>query len=806
MLQFGLVEVFGGTASNPQPTLCPNGAGGYVPTGGVELNGIVLSAGLVGTLVLTPSGNGGTVAIDGQKIINSVAKGPAATTLATLTQSSLTLTVQPDNGAVNQNQQQPLATQSGSGSVGGFAIDGSVTLSLTLSQASNGTKVYGTALGLTVKLPSIFHKTNGTAAEGTVVVSAANENPDGTPNSTGLRLAGAQIVIGTAPAGSGLPAGTGGVWLGPVKLTYLCLSYTGIVGGVPSCASTNPSNSSATFVDLLQASQNCSPPPLGDSWDGQLEIKLPGIGSGLQIDAVAGTLAGKFHYAAAYVGGLSVPLYPSVTMDQIGFGVCLIPSTAPWGGGFKLDGLIGLKIANVLGGSILLEYQTTKNKVLSGKVNHVVPGTPPFDAQKTKWYVDAKGTLTLAASGALIGNAEIYVDPNAIGVTGMFGGTWTASGSVGSLSGSAAATIAAAVSGQVSLTNNAFNFFSYVNASASGTFSVATSLLGFGVNLSASASAAGNGTLAISDYGFGACLNLSGNASGTATVSHYVGWGYTASVSGSVSANFAFSLGVADGFVSQTTPNVPAGYQSGWHFFWGACDVARYEDVNLAGHYLAGRQTSLRGSAKAPTRTIPLTIAKGQRGQLVSVIGKNGPPQITITAPNGEKLATPQEAKGRPAISPHMIVFVNTASHQTFIVLGKPPAGTYEITVKPGSTPIVAVRRAGILPEPQVSAQITAGSGRSRFLHYSIRPHPGQSVQFFEQGPVEKGGGGFAALGPVQGVTKRGGVMRFDSADGLRGPRTIRALISENGLPRTELTVATYQAPGPIVPTSAGKG
>ncbi|HEY8644453.1 MAG TPA: hypothetical protein VIL77_01085 [Gaiellaceae bacterium] len=86
-----------------------------------------------------------------------------------------------------------------------------------------------------------------------------------------------------------------------------------------------------------------------------------------------------------------------------------------------------------------------------------------------------------------------------------------------------------------------------------------------------------------------------------------------------------------------------------------------------------------------------------------------------------------------------------------------------------------------------------------------MRPRPlrGQSVQFFEVGPVEKGGGGFAAIGPVQGVTKRSGVIRFTSADGLRGQRTIRALISENGLPRTELAVAIYTAPDPIVPTSA---
>src|SRR5207244_6588868 len=137
--------------------------------------------------------------------------------------------------------------------------------------------------------------------------------------------------------------------------------------------------------------------------------------------------------------------------------------------------------------------------------------------------------------------------------------------------------------------------------------------------------------------------------------------------------------------------------------------------------------TILSPDVLAAPRVIPLRINKGERGQLVSVIGKSGPPQITITAPNGETLATPKEAKGRPSVSPHMAVFVNTASHQTFIALGKPPGGTYTIAVKPGSTPIVGVRRAGVLPAPAVSAHVTAGGGRTRVLHYSIRPMAGQS-------------------------------------------------------------------------------
>lgn len=801
VLQFGLVEVFGGTASNPTPTLCPNGQGGYAPSGGVEINGIVLPAGLVGTLVLNPSAS--TVSIDAQKIVDSIGKGPLAGPIVTGAQPQLTLTVQPDNGGSALQSQPFPALNPGTGSIGGLKISGNLTLSLTLSQSPGGTKIYSTALAITLKLPSIFSTSGGGGVTGTVVVSAANENPDGTANSAGLKLAGATIEIGTPTAT------TGGILLGPARVTYLCLSYTGVVTGVPSCQSA----AGGSFVSL---SQNCpGGTPAGDSWDGKLVIYVPPIATGLRIDGAAGTRAGKFSYAAAEVAGLNVPLYPAVTLTKIGFGVCIIANTAPSGGGLQLTGEIGLKMASVVNGDVVLAYKTTKNPVLSGIASPASAWNAVtnvrFDSLPTRWYLEAKGNLSITVPGAGVGpvlaSADTFVDPHTIGITGQFGGSWTASGNVSSfLTGSAAVTIGAAVSGQVSLTNNAFNIFANVNASASGTFTVNTSFGSFG----ASASATGNGTLAVSDFGFGTCLNLSGSATGTVSVGHYVGWpvyAYVTFGSASASANFNFGLGVAQGFVTAhptgPPPNTPAGYAQGFHAFWGACDIAPYEDVNLVGHYLVSpgsltsaprailSHESLRVTA---ARAIPLRIAEGQRGELVSVIGKNGPPQITITAPNGEKLATPTEVKRRPAISPHMMVFVNTASHQTFIVLGKPPAGTYEITAKPGSTPIVGVRRAGVLPAPQVSATITAGSGRTRFLHYSIRPFPGQSVQFFEQGSVKEGGGGFDALGPVQGVTKSG-VIRFSSADGPSGLRTILALVSQRGLPRTEFTVTTYVAP-----------
>jgi len=790
VLQLGMLEVFGGTASNPQATLCTHdNFMTYTPktSAGVEINGIVLPASVVGSLVFTPSSTsttGGTVAIDPHAIINSVAKG-SANTLTPLLQPSLTLTVPADNGSTAPQSSSPgkVLSSSDSGSIGGLAISGTLTLILTESVSTAGNRIYGTTLKLTVTLPSIFSTSTG--GTGTVVLSAANENADGSPNTTGLTLAGAEIVIGTPPS-SDLPTETttGGVRLGPVQLTYLCLSYTGIAG-TPNCKPDSASSTCPTTLSAFEAetdtsgfvacSQSCpGDTAAGNSWDGQLEMKLPSAGTaGLQLDGVFGTRDGKFSYAAALLSGLSIPIYPAIDLTDIGFGVCVTPNIPPTGGALQLTGLIGGTVADLIDGKILLTYQATKNPVLSGVIDGVDVPHGPFDPNPTKWYFDAKGALAVANTPVSLGGAELYIDQHVIGLTGTFGANFSASGSNWCCSGSAAAAINAAVSAKISTVNSAFNIYANVNASASGQLSI-------GSVFSGSASATGNGTLAASDFGFSACLNVAGSVHWSVTDPYWPNWSID------YSKNFQLSLGASDGWAPSSYTVLPAGYQHGWSLFWGSCSVEPYQDVNLVGD---------------PTFTVP----KGQLGQLVSFIGQDGPPNLTITAPNGEKLATPREAKGKPAVSPHMIMFVNAASDQTFVLLGKPPAGTYRVALEPGSTPIVEVRRADVLPKPEVSGHITAGSGRTRLLHYSIVPIPGQSVQFFEQGPVAHRGT-FATIGPLQGVTERKGVIGFSSANGPREMRTIVAVVSEDGRPRTDLKIATYQAPARAVTTKGVNG
>jgi hypothetical protein len=80
-----------------------------------------------------------------------------------------------------------------------------------------------------------------------------------------------------------------------------------------------------------------------------------------------------------------------------------------------------------------------------------------------------------------------------------------------------------------------------------------------------------------------------------------------------------------------------------------------------------------------------------------------------------------------------------------------------------------------------------SGHGTRRTLHYRIKPIAGQEVRFSEHGPATD-----QILGSVKGTA---GTLVFTPAAGPAGPRTISALVIQDGLPRRTLIVARFIAP-----------
>jgi hypothetical protein len=145
------------------------------------------------------------------------------------------------------------------------------------------------------------------------------------------------------------------------------------------------------------------------------------------------------------------------------------------------------------------------------------------------------------------------------------------------------------------------------------------------------------------------------------------------------------------------------------------------------------------------------------------VQGSGGAPQITVTAPGGETIASTPTGLARSA---HMVVYSDPGASRTHVLIGKPPAGAYTIATQAGSVPIAAVRHADGLPAPSVRARL-GGRGYRRTLRYTIKTIAGQKVRF-----LERAGGVGSGLGDARG---RAGLLRFSPAEGPRaGARSSR--------------------------------
>lgn len=85
-----------------------------------------------------------------------------------------------------------------------------------------------------------------------------------------------------------------------------------------------------------------------------------------------------------------------------------------------------------------------------------------------------------------------------------------------------------------------------------------------------------------------------------------------------------------------------------------------------------------------------------------------------------------------------------------------------------------------------------AGGGAARRLVYSVSTRPGLSVTF-----AERSSRTYHLLGRATGAR---GSLRFTPA-GAAGRRAIVAIVSDDGVQRETVTVASYRAPGPVTPT-----
>jgi hypothetical protein len=215
---------------------------------------------------------------------------------------------------------------------------------------------------------------------------------------------------------------------------------------------------------------------------------------------------------------------------------------------------------------------------------------------------------------------------------------------------------------------------------------------------------------------------------------------------------------------------------------FGSCDLGPYRVAPPAGASAAGGP---RAAAAADG-----TVAVGRGTPLLSlrVAGEGGAPGVVLVAPSGERIvpsadaaAGGQRAYARPVAD----------LGATFVAVPRPAAGTWRVEADPAGPAIGEIKRAAALPAPKVSATV-GGKSRARLLRYRASRGGGLATVF-----VERWSGGQRTLGSARAAA---GTIRFAPAPGPRGRREIVALVTRDGVPRLERTVARYTAPAPARP------
>ena len=182
-------------------------------------------------------------------------------------------------------------------------------------------------------------------------------------------------------------------------------------------------------------------------------------------------------------------------------------------------------------------------------------------------------------------------------------------------------------------------------------------------------------------------------------------------------------------------------------------------------------------------------VEAGGRGVALSFQGAGGAPRVSLRSPSG-KVYDFSRAEQAMTIDNAFGVIVPTED-RTVVLLEKPEAGRWTATVAEGSTPIARIEKADILPPARVTGKV-GGIGSSRVLRYSVPRIAGQVVRI-----VEEANGAQKELRTVRGGGR--GTVRFTTSEANGVRRRIVAQVTQDGMPRDNITVASFSAPSPRV-------
>lgn len=176
-----------------------------------------------------------------------------------------------------------------------------------------------------------------------------------------------------------------------------------------------------------------------------------------------------------------------------------------------------------------------------------------------------------------------------------------------------------------------------------------------------------------------------------------------------------------------------------------------------------------------------LEISGGLPSATILVKGEGGAPDVTVTGPSGETVAS-----GSPTFAGYVVGVAG--GDAAWVVLDKPAGGTWTVTPNAGSAAISSLQ----VSDGYKPAEVKANVKRGRIGYRISKLDGGQQVTFRESGRF-----GTHVIGTVD---RTKGTLRFKPAPGPGGKRKVVALVEQNGLITDEVAVGTYKAPSPPRP------
>lgn len=629
-------------------------------------------------------------------------------------------------------------------SVGGFQTDKASELQTSMSAQ------FVTTFTFEVDLPPAFSD-----GKGGPITAAIH----GTISNTG----GLQILYGYLGS---LNGGGAGVNLGPVSLKNFAICYrhqatsTDIPNGGPNdpCPAVTGINEQATFgPNFWDATGELD---FGEDikivFSPKSDATISGCTQAINYGFGFGGDPAQLKFAGASLTGLDIPVYPGVTFDGLaaGFKQGATPATEIVAGCvlFKVVDFVDV-VGNVFGA--FGPYQFTGDE-LGPKILQPF-GSPPVYPHSNDFAIGASGVVSIDLPDN-IGNFQVgggyalYVNsPPSV----FFGAGFDFSIPVGYTYESPPATgitLAGGIAGAVGLQRFPPPFYleGYIKSTVNvGIGGVVEENLFSGSLVAVISDQPKDGTGGIALCGSGKAFN------NTIDVVGGIGYHWGDSIGDLVSNDFH-----TGGDCSTSDPTS-----------WLAPFFVNVQAASAQAH-----------SAQAPVTTVH--VPRGAKAVDVYLGSQAGSPDVTVTGPGGVSVTSAGAPNGNATVHDSLLLARVGANHQTYLTLLHPIAGTYKITLNPGSPPISQVRQA-IAVTPSVKAHV-AGRGIHRRLVYDIKREPGQMVDF-----VEHSAEGIHTLGGRAGGR---GSIAFTAVPG-HGRRQILAEVSENHAPGASIPVASYSAP-----------